>query len=235
MTTNLPAHLQGRQTRSLVDRALVGMSSALPPHISIGGNRFTLVDAAGGKKPGRDAVSRLLHHRLVRYDGEAVLRARLRTEFRRSANMFLGQRHRAVAGRAEAPGAHMRRVPAKCSWVRRVEIVRQADQGMSRREVAGGNFARHPDMLFQLKVTPGSFKNWEAYVERCKSQGVDMSVLITRLAFEARQNGVLTFAPLNGSMPRSPTCATKRGEPKRPMRWSDVAARRRLWRRLQVR
>ena len=51
MTANLPAHLQGRQQRQLVDNALAGMAGALPPHVSIAGNRFTLVDAAGGKKP----------------------------------------------------------------------------------------------------------------------------------------------------------------------------------------
>src|ERR1700719_178472 len=43
----LPAHLQKAQLPRLSDRATEGMGSAMPPHISIRGNEFTLVDAAG--------------------------------------------------------------------------------------------------------------------------------------------------------------------------------------------
>ena len=45
----LPAHLQGRQIKSLTERAAEGMGSTLPPHISIRGNSFTFVDAAGNE------------------------------------------------------------------------------------------------------------------------------------------------------------------------------------------
>ena len=47
----LPAHLQHRQNRNLAAQAVGGISAGSPAHISIAGNRFTLVDEAGNQKP----------------------------------------------------------------------------------------------------------------------------------------------------------------------------------------
>src|ERR1700688_1573535 len=45
--TDLPTHLQKSQLPRLSDRATEGMGSAMPPHVSIGNNEFTLIDQAG--------------------------------------------------------------------------------------------------------------------------------------------------------------------------------------------
>ena len=45
----LPAYLQNRQSQGVAARATAGMGGILPPHISIKGNQYTLVDAAGNK------------------------------------------------------------------------------------------------------------------------------------------------------------------------------------------
>src|ERR1700676_2488327 len=47
---NLPTYLQGRFNRNTAEAATSGMAGTLPPHISIRGNAFTLVDAAGEKR-----------------------------------------------------------------------------------------------------------------------------------------------------------------------------------------
>lgn len=47
----IPSFLANRQSRSLVDSATAGLSTARPPHISRKGNRFTMVDGAGNQKP----------------------------------------------------------------------------------------------------------------------------------------------------------------------------------------
>ena len=46
---NLPAYLQ-HGAKKLNESALLGIGSALPPHISIRGNNFTLVDASGAQQ-----------------------------------------------------------------------------------------------------------------------------------------------------------------------------------------
>jgi len=46
----LPAYLQQRQSRAVNERAAAGIGSSMPPHISIQGNSFTLIDAAGNEQ-----------------------------------------------------------------------------------------------------------------------------------------------------------------------------------------
>lgn len=199
MTTNLPAHLQGRQQRQLADNALAGMSGALPPHISIGNNRFTLVDAAGGKRP-----IETLHLDCCIVDVADTL-AKMYFEF--DYEPGADDPPTCWSPNAVAPSREsvkmQARTCAECQWnVRGSETSKISGKPIKacRDEkwlavlVPGVN-----DLIFQLKVTPGSFKAWKAYVERCKSQGVDMSLLLTRIAFdtEGGKTGVLTFAPFN--------------------------------------
>lgn len=47
----LPAHLKNRRSQAVATEVSAGLGSAQPPHVSILGGRFTLVDAAGNKKP----------------------------------------------------------------------------------------------------------------------------------------------------------------------------------------
>ena len=46
----LPAHLKNRRSQVVASEVAAGLGSAQPPHVSILGGRFTLVDAAGNKK-----------------------------------------------------------------------------------------------------------------------------------------------------------------------------------------
>ena len=43
----LPAYLQNRTVPDFTDYASDGLGAALPPHVSIQGNVFTLIDATG--------------------------------------------------------------------------------------------------------------------------------------------------------------------------------------------
>ena len=198
MTANLPAHLQGRQQRQLVDNALAGIAGALPPHVSIASNRFTLVDAAGGKKP-----VETLHLDCCIIDvADTLAKQYYELEYEPDA----GDPPTCWSPNGIAPSRESTKVQARtcaeCQW-----NVRGSDTS----KISGKPIKACRDekwlalvvpgmgeMLFQLKVTPGSFKNWKAYVERCKSQGVDMSLLTTRLAFdtEGGKTGILTFAPV---------------------------------------
>ena len=50
MVSQLPAYLQQRQSRTVTERAATGLGASMPPHISIQGNSFTLIDAAGNEQ-----------------------------------------------------------------------------------------------------------------------------------------------------------------------------------------
>lgn len=198
MTTNLPAHLQGRQQRQLVDNALAGMSGAMPPHISIGNNRFTLVDAAGGKRP-----IETLHLDCCIIDVADTL-AKMYFEF--DYEPGADDPPTCWSPNAIAPSREsvkmQARTCAECPQnVRGSETSKISGKPIKacRDEKWLAVLIPGIDLIFQFKITPGSFKAWKGYVERCKSQGVDMSLLITRIAFdtEGGKTGVLTFAPFN--------------------------------------
>src|SRR6266446_7796140 len=45
----LPAHILNRQRERIAETSISGMGGGLPPHISIQGNSFTLIDANGNE------------------------------------------------------------------------------------------------------------------------------------------------------------------------------------------
>jgi hypothetical protein len=47
----LPAHLKNRRSQAVATEVSAGLGSAQPPHVSLKDNKFTLVDAAGNRKP----------------------------------------------------------------------------------------------------------------------------------------------------------------------------------------
>jgi len=47
----LPDYIQNRQSRGLAARVSQNLGTSSPPYLSIMGNRFTLVDAAGNEQP----------------------------------------------------------------------------------------------------------------------------------------------------------------------------------------
>ena len=51
MNQNLPSIFGRRDRRGLTETAATGLGGLMPPHVSIKGNRFALVDAGGGRFP----------------------------------------------------------------------------------------------------------------------------------------------------------------------------------------
>ena len=51
MTQNLPAYLQTYQAPDIGATLSANLGSAMPPHVSIGGGRFTLIDAGNNEIP----------------------------------------------------------------------------------------------------------------------------------------------------------------------------------------
>ncbi len=202
----LPAHLQGRQSRHLAETAAQGLGGALPPHISIRGNAFTLVDATGAEQP-------------VQFqgpDGRLYNQPYLDICIVDLSDVMCKQYY---GGKDWTPDSND---PPVCWSANGVGPSRESSQPQCRtcaecpHNVRGSATSRisgvaikacrdekwlcvtlpgfGKDMLFQLKVTPGSFQNWKGYMEQFKGTPVDLDGVITRVEFQQGVNGVLLFA-----------------------------------------
>jgi hypothetical protein len=195
MANQLPAYLQKSQLPRLADRATEGMGSSLPPRVSIRSNMFTLIDATGQEQ---EVPTRHLDCNIV--DMSDVM-----------CKLYYGREY--AEGAADAP---------LCFSANGVAPSRDAQQPQSQtcascpQNVRGSAISKLSgvaikacrdekwlaittsdtgDMVFQIRITPGSFQNWKAYNEKFKNQPLDIRDVTTRLQFEAKKNGVLTFTP----------------------------------------
>ena len=197
----LPAHLQKAQLPRLSDRATEGMGSAMPPHISIRGNEFTLVDAAGEETSIEtkyldaaivdmsDVMCKLFYDNAWTPDSKDL-------PICWSAN-GIGPSKEAMQPQAptcqQCPNNIRGSAVSKLSGA---SIKACRDEKWLAVIIDG-----YKDLIFQFRVTPGSFKNWSAYSEKFKKQPFDIRDVITRMQFEKDKNGVVTFAPQNWLTP----------------------------------
>lgn len=191
---NLPAHLQGRQVRSLTERASEGMGVALPPHVSIQGNSFTFVDAAGNEFQPMltfDAVIVDMADRLNKryYDKPFDPNASTYDPPRCwSANGITPTREVATPIHPTCEGC-----PANMRGSAISKISGAAIKACRDEKWIAFIVPQLPTVIFQLVITPGSFTNWKSYTETLKAMGVELSFAITRFSFQPKVNGVLLF------------------------------------------
>jgi hypothetical protein len=192
---NLPAHLRKTQLPRLSDRATEGMGSALPPHISIRGNEFTLVDAAGEK------TSVETKHLDVAFIDMSDVMCKLYYD----KDWNPDSNDPPICWSANGIG------PSKEAMTPQSPTCQQCPnnvRGSAVSKLSGASIKAcrdekwlavlvegYKDLIFQFRVTPGSFKNWSAYSEKFKKQPFDIRDVVTRLQFEKDKNGVVTFTP----------------------------------------
>lgn len=193
MAEQLPAYLRNRQTPAVAARALQGLGSSLPPHISIKGNSFTLVDASGQEAAmGAQLdcaiidVSDVMCKRY--YDKPYNPKAEGEPPTCWSANGIAPSRD---AMSPQSPTC------AACEWNVRgsatSKISGVAVKACRDEKWLAVLLPKYPDMLFQLILTPGSFTNWKAFSKPFDGQQVDISDVVVQITFEQGQNGVLLF------------------------------------------
>src|ERR1700722_3521210 len=197
----LPAHLQKAQLPRLSDRATEGMGSAMPPHISIRGNEFTLVDASG-----EETSIDTKHLDVAIIDlGEVMSKLYYGNEWTPDS------KDPPICWSANGIG------PSKEAMTPQAPTCQQCPnniRGSAVSKLSGASIKAcrdekwlaviidgYKDMIFQFRVTPGSFKNWSAYSEKFKKQPFDIRDVITRMQFEKDKNGVVTFTPANWLTP----------------------------------
>jgi hypothetical protein len=192
---NLPAHLRKTQLPRLSDRATEGMGSALPPHISIRGSEFTLVDAAG------EETSIETKHLDVAFIDMSDVMCKLFYD----SDWTPDSRDPPLCWSANGIG------PSKEAMTPQAPTCQQCPnnvRGSAVSKLSGASIKAcrdekwlaviidgYKDLIFQFRVTPGSFKNWSAYSEKFKKQPFDIRDVVTRLQFEKDKNGVVTFTP----------------------------------------
>ena len=198
---NLPAHLQKQQLPRLSDRATEGMGSAMPPHVSIRGNQWKLVDAAGDESELSTtyldcAIVDMSDHMCKLFYDQAWTPDSKDPPICWSAN-GIGPSKEAMTPQAptcqQCPNNIRGSAVSKLSGA---SIKACRDEKWLAVLVDG-----YKDLIFQFRVTPGSFKNWSAYSEKFKKQPFDIRDVITRMQFEKDKNGVVTFTPANWLTP----------------------------------
>jgi hypothetical protein len=196
-TPALPAYLQSRQSQRVAEGAADGIGSSLPPHISIRGNNFTLVDAAGNKA---DVPTKYLDVCFVDRS-EVVCKQYYENDFVDGADdppTCWSANGVAPSIEASKPQAA---TCAVCDWNARGSDVSKLSgkpiKACRDEKWTAVILPLYPTMVFQFKVTPGSFKAWKGYTDKFKGQQTDLSDVVTRLAFEKDKNGVLTFEAIS--------------------------------------
>lgn len=191
MSLQLPAHLQGRTSHNVAEKAAIGIGSSLPPHISIRGNTFTLVDAAGQEAGVGAALD------IVIADSSEQPQKRYYDQkwTPQSNDPPLCFSTNGITPSREAV-QQQSRTCAECKWNERGSAI-SAISGAAIKACRDEKWLAvllpaYPTMMFQLVITPGSFKNWQAFTKNFGS-GVDITDVITRVTFQPQVNGVLVF------------------------------------------
>lgn len=204
MNTQLPAYLQGKPARQgrIAEAAVAGIGASLPPHISIRGNAFTLIDKAGAEQP----IGAVLDCCIVDVCDVIAKRYYAEKWTPDSNDPPVCWSSNGVAPSIDAitPQA---RTCAECPHNERGSAV-SAISGASIKACRDEKLLavmpiQYPSMLFQLVLTPGSFSpkdvappaaNWRDYLKKFEGQQFDLNDVVTRIAFQPKVNGVLTFA-----------------------------------------
>jgi hypothetical protein len=189
----LPTYLQNRQSQRVAEGAADGIGGSLPPHISIRGNEFTLVDAAGNKA---EVPEKYLDVCFVDRS-ELVCKQYYENDYVDGSN----EPPTCWSANGVAPSIEaitpQSATCATCEWNARgsdvSKISGKAIKACRDEKWTAVILPKYPAMVFQFRVTPGSFKAWKGYTDKFKGQQTDLSDVVTRLAFEKGKNGVLTF------------------------------------------
>ena len=205
--SNLPAYLQQYQAPDVGQTLATTLGSSMPAHVSIGGNRFTLVDAAGNETPVPtfdpkigvylDAAIIDVNSALSRiyYDGPYDPNA----EGMRPACFSDNGVGPSIA--ASSPqAATCQPDPTNtfgCRWAVWGSHINangnKVPKCQSKQKAAvlppGSN------TLFQRAIPPASHGPLREYVAHCKGHGINIADLVTRIYFTSQ--GVLGFSAVS--------------------------------------
>ena len=215
---NLPAHLQQYRAPDIASSLSQTLGTAMPPSVSIGGGRFTLVDAAGNEQP----VPTFDPQIGVYLDACIVdVNANLSRIYYAGAydNQALGTRPDCFSDNGTAPSIHAGNPQAPsctvdpdaqhfmpdptgakgargCFWAMWGSRINPNGKGVpacSQKQKVALLIPGMPT-LFLLAVPPNSHSYLREYVEKCKGSGVNIADVVTRIYFVPGVQGTLAFS-----------------------------------------
>ena len=197
---NLPAHLQQYAVPDLASTLSANLGSAMPPHVSIGGGRFTLIDAGNNEIPVPTfdpAIGVYLDAAII--DVNPVM----------SRVYFAGAYDPQAEGSrpdcfsdngigpsvsANSPQAPTCAICLRAEWTKINNNGKKVPWCSQKQKVA--LLIPGFQTLFLLAVPPNSHGPMREYVEKCKGNGVNIANLITRISFVPGVQGTLQFQPV---------------------------------------
>ena len=191
---SLPTHLKNRRSQAVAIEVASGLAGAQPPHVSIEGGRFTLVDAGGNKKP-LDTVyldciiiatkagrNRVFWGKGANYEGENQghpicfsdnnIGASINAQQPQAAQCTICEWSKWDSDISKLTGKN---VPA-CKTFKKIGIM-----------LPGFTFP------FQMNIPVMSHPALESYSAEFKTGDYDVSDVITRISFVAGKTGQLAF------------------------------------------
>lgn len=202
---NPPSYLQSRNNDMFGDpnELLGGIGSALPPHLSINMNQFSLVDGAGNRRPGTLTIdvciiasnpnaSRVYYDPTKRYDP---------TGDNNSPPLCWSDNGVGPSRNASTPQAQTCAVCPNAVWGSATSQItgRAVPACQTGKKVALLVPGDGDDICYMFKIPPASLKNLAQYVKTLAgnmigSRPAKPSDVITRIEFESQ--GVVKFTPI---------------------------------------
>lgn len=198
---NLPAYILNKQAgSSLVDRALANVGSPRPPHVSIQGNRFSLVDAAGTKQAVQTLYLDVVIFDLLEHKSKMFYDPTKKWS-PDSADAPLCWSDNGIAASSQvSPPADFETGPTcelcpQNRWGSKISAMTGDGVKACRDEQKVAVLIPGLEGVYLLTIPPNSLKPWAAYVTKFKGQGFDFTDVLTRLTFKDGVQGTLEFAP----------------------------------------
>lgn len=196
----LPAHLQNLQTPDIGIAALANLGSAMPPHVSIGNSRFTLIDAGNNEiaVPTFDPQSGPYLDACIVDVADVMSRIYFAGNYDPSAD---GTRPDCFSDNGVAPSisASSPQSPTcaacpKSEWTKVNANGKKVPWCSHKYKIA--LLIPGFDTMFLLSVPPNSHGPLREYIATCTGNSVKMNDLITRMWFVSQ--GTLGFKPKPG-------------------------------------
>jgi hypothetical protein len=190
----LPTYLQNLPSRNLAQTAIANIGAGNPPYLSIQGGRFTLVDVAGNTIPIQQ-----FHVDVVIIDvNEHISKIFFGLDKPYDPNNPTpplcfsdnGLAPSTAAGQPQAPTC------AACPqnvWGSKISQMGSAVKQCADQQKISIYVPEYSDGLFLLRIPPGSFANWRAYMAKFAGAKLDPDRVLTRISFEQGAVGTLVF------------------------------------------
>jgi hypothetical protein len=209
----LPTHLQRFQARDIGQTLSHNLGTAAPPYVSIAGNRFSLIDAAGNERmvstfdagqPGVPGIGQYLDACIIDAN-EHLSRIYYAQKYDPSAATFnppdcwsdngVGPSVSCSAPQARSctPDPEHQHGCKWAVWGSATSNQGKAVPACQQVQKIALMVPGIPQTIFLLRVPPNSHKHLRAYQETCKGSGVMVADVITRIYFDQTTQGTLLF------------------------------------------